>query len=130
MTSVFLPRYSEPRKVSTNPRWCHYAKGFPREGQAPWSSNSVESRGPSPLASGAPLQAPLGRSLLSPLSSFWLKHCSFPPVHDGDRETNSVVTISRDSRPPSVQLQRLVQELRGCAIFLNSTNKDSPGASA
>jgi hypothetical protein len=41
---VFLPRYPEPRKIPTNPRWCPYAKGRPREGQAPRSSNSVESR--------------------------------------------------------------------------------------
>jgi hypothetical protein len=67
---VFLPRYPEPRKVPTNPHWCPYAKGSPREGQAPWSSNSVESRGPCPRASGAPLPAPLERSLPSPLSSF------------------------------------------------------------
>jgi hypothetical protein len=70
MTPVFLPRYPEPRKVPTNSRWCPYAKGSPREGQAPWSSNSVESRRPSPHASGAPLPAPLGRSPSSPLSSF------------------------------------------------------------
>jgi hypothetical protein len=73
MTPVFLSRYPKPRKVPTNPRWCPYAKGSPREGQAPWSSNSVESRGPSPRASGAPLLAPLGRSPPSPLSSFWPK---------------------------------------------------------
>jgi hypothetical protein len=73
MTPVFLPRYPEPRKVPTNPRWCLYTKGSPCEGQAPRSSNSVESRGPSPRASGAPLSAPLGRSPLSPLSSFRLK---------------------------------------------------------
>ena len=70
MTLVFLPRYSEPRKVPTNPRWWPYVKGSPREGQAPRSSNSIESRGPSPHASGAPLPAPLGRSPPSPLSSF------------------------------------------------------------
>jgi hypothetical protein len=52
MTLVFLPRYLEPHKVPTNPRWCPYAKGSPREGQAPRSSNSVESHGPSPRASG------------------------------------------------------------------------------
>ena len=73
MTPIFLPRYPELRKVSTNPRWCPYAKGSPREGQAPWSSNSIESRGPSPHSSGAPLPAPLGCSLPSPLSSFWPK---------------------------------------------------------
>jgi hypothetical protein len=98
---VFLPRYPEPRKVPTNPRWCPYAKGSPREGQAPRSSNSVESCGPSPRASGAPLSAPLGRSPLSPLSSFRLKmsRASFPPVHGGGRDTNAVVTVSQDSHP-------------------------------
>jgi hypothetical protein len=70
MTLVFLPRYPELRKVPTTPRWCPYAKGSLREGQAPRSSNSVESCGPSPRASGAPLLAPLGCSPPSPLSSF------------------------------------------------------------
>jgi hypothetical protein len=70
MTLVFLPRYPEPRKVPTNPRWCPYAKGSPRKSQAPRSSNFVDSRGPSPHASGAPLPALLGRSPPSPLSSF------------------------------------------------------------
>jgi hypothetical protein len=98
---VNLSRYPEPRKVPTNPHWCPYAKGSPREGQAPRSSNSVESRGPSPRASGAPLPAPLGRSPLSPLSSFRPKtqRASFPPVHSGGRVTNTVVTVSQDSRP-------------------------------
>jgi hypothetical protein len=67
---VFLPRYLEPRKVPTNPCWCPYTKGSPCEGQAPRLSNSVESREPSPHASGRPLLAALGRSLPSPLSSF------------------------------------------------------------
>jgi hypothetical protein len=70
MTPVFLLRYPEPRKVPTNPRWCPYAKGSPREGEAPRSSNSIESHKPSPRASGALLLAPLGRSPPSPLSSF------------------------------------------------------------
>jgi hypothetical protein len=101
MTPVFLLRYPEPRKVPTNPCWCPYAKGSPHEGQAPRSSNSIESRGPSPRSSGAPLLAPLGRSLPSPLSSFRWKtpRASFPPVHGGGRDTNAVVTISQDSRP-------------------------------
>jgi hypothetical protein len=101
MTPIFLPRYPEPRKVPTNPRWCPYAKGSPREGQAPRSSNSVESCGPSPRASGAPLLAPLGCSPPSLLSSFWLKtpRASFPLVHGGSRDTNTVVTVSQDSRP-------------------------------
>jgi hypothetical protein len=94
MTPVFLSRYPKPRKVPTNPRWCPYAKGSPREGQAPWSSNSVESRGPSPRASGAPLPAPLGRSLSSPLSSF-------RPKRRGPRSlwyTVAAVTQTRLSR--------------------------------
>jgi hypothetical protein len=101
MTLVFLSRYPEPRKFPTNPRWCPYAKGSPREGQAPRSSNSVESHGPSPHASGAPLPAPLRRSPPSPLSSFRLKtpQASFPLVHGGGRDTNAVVTVSQDSRP-------------------------------
>jgi hypothetical protein len=101
MTPVFLPRYLKPRKVPTNPRWCPYVKGSPHEGQAPRSSNSVESRGPSPHASGAPLPSRLGRSSSSPLSSFRPKTswASFPPVHGGGRDTNAVVMVSQDSRP-------------------------------
>jgi hypothetical protein len=124
MTPVFLPRYSEPCKVRTNPRWCPYAKRSPREGQAPRSSNSIESCGPSPHASGAPLLAPLGRSPSSPLSSFRLKTlwASFPPVHGGGRDTNAVVTVSQDSRPHSIQLQWLAQEPWGCVVYLKSLN--------
>jgi hypothetical protein len=70
MTPTFLPRYPELRKVPTNPRWCPYTKGSPREGQAPRSSNSIESRKSSPRASGAPLLAPLRHSPPSPLTSF------------------------------------------------------------
>jgi hypothetical protein len=91
---VFLPRYPEPRKVPTDPRLCPYIKGSPHEGQAPRLSNSVESRGPSPHASGAPLPAPLGRSLPSPLSSF-------QPKHRGPRSlryTLATVTQTRLSR--------------------------------
>jgi hypothetical protein len=73
MTLVFLPMYPEPHKVPTNPRWCPCAKGSPRKGQAPRSSNSVESCESSPCARGAPLPAPLERSPPSPLSSFRLK---------------------------------------------------------
>jgi hypothetical protein len=92
---VFLARYPKPRKVPTNPRWCPYAKGSPCEGQAPRSSKSIESRGPSPRASGALLPAPLECSPLSPLSSFWpkMRWASFPPVHSGGRDTNTVVTV-------------------------------------
>jgi hypothetical protein len=55
-------------------RWCPYAKGSPCEGQAPRSSNSVDSHAPSSHPSGSPLPAPLGRSSSSPLSSFRPKH--------------------------------------------------------
>jgi hypothetical protein len=94
MTPIFLPGYPEPRKVPTNPRWCPYAKGSPREGQAPWSSNSVESREPSSRASGALLLAPLGCSLPSPLSRF-------RPKRRGPRSlryTVAAVTQTRLSR--------------------------------
>jgi hypothetical protein len=94
MKPVFLPRYPEPRKVPTNPRWCPYAKGSPREGQAPRSSNSVESREPSPCASGAPLPAPLERSPPSPLSSFRLKRRGPRSL----RYTVAVVTQTQLSR--------------------------------
>jgi hypothetical protein len=94
MTPVFLPRYREPCKVPTNPCWCPYAKGSPREGQAPRSSNSVESRGPSPRASGAPHPAPLGHSPPSPLSSFRLKRHRPRSL----RYTVAVVTQTRLSR--------------------------------
>jgi hypothetical protein len=94
MTPVFLPRYPEPRKVPTNPRWCPYAEGSPREGQAPRSSNSVESRGPSPRASGALLPAPLERSPPSPLSSFWPKRREPRSI----RYTVAAVTQTRLSR--------------------------------
>jgi hypothetical protein len=94
MTPIFLPRYPEPRKVPTNPCWFPYAKGSPREGQAPRSSNSVESRGPSPHASGAPLSAPLERSPPSPLSSFWLKRRGPRSL----RYTVAAVTQTRLSR--------------------------------
>jgi hypothetical protein len=94
MTPVFLLRYPEPCKVPTNPRWCPYAKGSPREGQAPRSSNSVESHGPSPRASGAPLPASLGRSPPSPLSSFRPKRCGPHSL----QYTVAAVTQTRFSR--------------------------------
>jgi hypothetical protein len=94
MMLIFLPRYPEPYKVPTNPRWCPYAKGSPREGQAPRSSNSVGSRGPSPRTSGAPLPTPLGHSPPSPLSSFR------PKCHGSRslRYTVAAVTQTRLSR--------------------------------
>ena len=121
-TGIFT-EVSGPRKVPTNPRWCPYAKGSPREGQAPRSSNSVESHGPSPHASGAPLSAPLRRSPPSPLSSFRPKtpRASFPQVHGGGRDTkNGCHGLTRLS-PHSAQLQRLTQEPRGCVVFYKLT---------
>jgi hypothetical protein len=94
MTPVFLPRYPEPRKVPTNPRWCPYTKGSPREGQAPRLSNSVESHRPSPHTSGALLLAPLGCSPPSPLSSFRSKHRGPRSL----RYTVAAVTQTRMSR--------------------------------
>jgi hypothetical protein len=122
-TSVILPRYSEPRKVPTNPRWCPYTKGSTREGQTPRSSNSVESRRPSPHASGAPLPTPLGCSPPSPLSSFQ------PKLHRPRslRYTVAVVAQTRLSRsrktlaPLGTILQRLTQEPRGYVGFSKLT---------
>jgi hypothetical protein len=94
MTPKFLPRYPEPRKVPTNPRWCPYVKGSPREGQAPRSSKSIESREYSPHASGATLLAPLGCFPSSPLSSFWSKHRGPRSL----RYTVAAVTQTRLSR--------------------------------
>jgi hypothetical protein len=91
---VFLPRYPEPRKVPTNPRWCPYAKGNPREGQAPQLSNFVECCGPSPCASGAPLLTPLGHSPPTPLSSFRSKRSGPRSL----RYTVAAVTQTRLSR--------------------------------
>jgi hypothetical protein len=94
MTQIFLSRYPEPCKVPNNPRWCPYAKGSPLEGQAPRSSDSVESRRPSPRASRALFLAPLGRSPPSPLSSF-------QPKRDGPCSlwyTVAAVTQTRLSR--------------------------------
>jgi hypothetical protein len=124
MTPVFLPRYPEPRKVSTNHCWCPYVKGSPCEGQAPWSSNSVESRGPSPHASGAPLPAPLRRSSPSSLSSFQLKHRGPRSL----RYTVEAVTQTRLSRsrktlaPLGTIYNGSRKSRRGCVVFLNSLN--------
>jgi hypothetical protein len=125
MTLIFLLRYPEPRKVLTNPRWCPYVKGSPREGQAPRSSNSVDSHGPSPHTSGAPLLPPLECSPSSPISSFRPKHrvpCSL-------RYTVEIVTQTRLSwsrktlATLSIILKRLAQEPRGYVVFfLNSLN--------
>jgi hypothetical protein len=123
MTPVFLPRYPEPRKVPTNPRWCPYTKGSPRKGQAPRSSNSVESRGPSPRAGGAPLLAPPGRSPPSPLSSFRPKRCGPRSLrYMVAAMTQTRLSRSRKTLAHSVQLQRLTQEPRGCEVYLNSLN--------
>jgi hypothetical protein len=91
MTLVFLPRYPEPRKVPTNPLWCPYAKESPREGQAPRSSNSVESRMPSPRASGTLLLAPLRCSPPYPLSSF-------RPKRRGPRSLRYMVAAATQTR--------------------------------
>jgi hypothetical protein len=91
MMLLFLLRYPEPRKVPTNPRWCPYTKGSPHEGQAPRLNNSIESRGPSPHASSAPLPAPLGRSPLSPLSSF-------RPKRRGPRSLRYMVAVVTQTR--------------------------------
>jgi hypothetical protein len=116
MTLIFLPRYPEPRRVPTNPRWCPYARGSPREGQAPRSSNSIESRGPSPHASGAPLLAPLGRSCrLHCELSAETSRASFPLVQESEfgplisiRWMGAPPLLPNPSRPP-LPLPNLLQ---------------------
>jgi hypothetical protein len=120
---VFLSRYPEPRKVSTNPRCCPYTKGSPCEGQAPQSSNSIESRRPSPRASGVPLLAPLGCFPSSPLSSFRSKRRGARSL----RYMVAVVTQTRLSQthktlaPLATILQWLTQEPRGLVGFSKLT---------
>jgi hypothetical protein len=124
MTLVFLSRYLEPRKVLTNPHWCPYVKGSRRKGQAPRLSNSIESCGPSPRTSGALLLAPLGRSPLSPLSSFQQKR--YGP--HSFRYTVADVTQTRLSQScktlaplGTITTQHLTQEPRGFVGFSKFT---------
>jgi hypothetical protein len=95
-----LPRYPEPRKVPTNPRWCPYTKRSPCEGQAPRSSNSIESRTFSTRkwcsAFSSSRTLPAVSTIELPAKT---RHASFPPVHGGGRDTNVVVTASQDSHP-------------------------------
>jgi hypothetical protein len=124
MTPVFFPRYPEPRKVPTNPRWCPHAKGSPHKGQAPRTSNSVESRWPSPHASGAPLLAPLGCSPQSPLSSFRPKHrgpCSL--LYTVVAVTQTRLSQSRKTLVPHCTITTAHTRADGfCGFFLNSLN--------
>jgi hypothetical protein len=114
MTLVFLQRYPEPRKVQTNPCWCPYAKGSPRKGQAPRSSNCIESHCPSPHASGAPLPGPRGRSPPSPLSSFPPKcHEPHSLQYTVAAMTQTRLSQSRKTLAPlNTILQQLTQEPR------------------
>jgi hypothetical protein len=116
--SVFLPRYQESRKVLTNPRWCSYAKGSPREDQAPRIGNSVESHKPSPRTSGAPLLAPLRCSLSSSLSSFRPKrhgHRSLRYMVVTTPQTRSV--WSRKTLPHLVQVTT-TRARAGCFVWV------------
>jgi hypothetical protein len=57
---VFLLRYQEPCKVlTTNPRWCPYAKGSSHNGKHP-IENSIDSYEPFTCGSGASLSGSLG----------------------------------------------------------------------
>jgi hypothetical protein len=123
MTPIFLLRYPEPRKVPTNPRWCPYTKGSPREGQTPGSSNPVESCGPSPRASGAPLPAPLGRSPPSPLSSFWLKRRRPRSLrYKVAAVTQTRLSRSRKTLAPLGTITTAHARAKGLEVYLNSLN--------
>jgi hypothetical protein len=133
MTLIFLPRYPEPHNVLTNPHWYLYVKGSSHEDQAPQTSNSIESREPSPCTSGAPLPSLLECSSLSSLSSF-------RPKHRGPRSLQYMVVVapqtwlmwSRKTLAHLVQLQWLAQETKGFVRFLTSltTTRNKPRASA
>jgi hypothetical protein len=110
MTPVFLQRYPEPHKVSTNPRWCLYAKVAHAKAKR-LGRVKVQSRGPSPRASGAPLLAP------SPLSSFGPKRRRPRFL----RYTMAAVTQTQLSRYRKT-LASLDTDPRGCVVFLNSLN--------
>jgi hypothetical protein len=84
MTSVFLPMYLEPRNAPTNPHWCPYAKGSPREGRTPQMSNSVESWA---FSTRKWCSASDSSRTLLVVSTIELPakmpRASFPPVHGG-----------------------------------------------
>jgi hypothetical protein len=124
MTPVFLSRYPEPHKVLTNPRRCPYAKGSPRESQAPRSSNSVESYGPSPCAkwcspSSSSRTLPAISTIELSAATPWV---SFPSVHGGDCDTSSVVMVSQDSRPTRCNYNDSCKSRGVVCFFLNSLN--------
>jgi hypothetical protein len=117
---VFLPRYPKLHKFPINPRWCPYAMGSPCEGQAPWMSNSVESHGLSPRASGALLPAS-SRTLPIVFTIKILTETSldsFPLIHDGGRDTNSIVTVSQDPCPTRYNMTTAHARAEGfCGLF-------------
>jgi hypothetical protein len=101
-----------------------YVKGIPREGQAPWSSNSVESHRPFPRASDAPLSAssrtlPTVFTIELPIKTSW---ASFPPVHGGGRITNVVDTVLQDSRPTRYNYNGSCKSRGAMWVFINSLN--------
>jgi hypothetical protein len=119
---VFLPRYLEPCKVLTKPRWCPNTKGSPSEGQAPQAGNSIESHGPSPCTSGASLPAPLRRSPPSSLSSFRSKHrVPRSLLYTVATTQQTQLVWSRKTSPTLYKLQRLTQEPRVLCRFSNLT---------
>jgi hypothetical protein len=123
----------EPCKVPTNPRWCPYAKGSPHKGQAPRSSNSIESHVPSPHASGASLLAPLGRSLSSLLSSFRPKSCGPRSIrYTVEAVTQTRLSQSRKTLAPlgtCWSLKVLREETPSANLFIRGTEVTAHEAS-
>jgi hypothetical protein len=112
---LFLPMYLEPP----------LRKWKATRGPSTQSSNSVESHGPSPRASSASLSVSSWK--LSVVFTIELPtktpRASFPPIHGDSHTTNLVGVVSQDSRPHSIQLQRLMQEPRDFyGFFLTSLN--------
>ena len=103
MTSIFLPRYQEARKLPHSPRWSP-SQGIPRKGQAPgrvtpWIApgfphTEVGLRCDFRQASPRPLPAVFTIKLLAKTP-----RALFPPVHGGGHTTIAVGVILQDYKP-------------------------------
>ena len=98
MTLVFLQRYQEAHKLSPSPRWS------PSQGQSSQTSNSMDSLGPSPCASGSLTCLLASLSLMLP-AVFTIKlsaeppRALFPSVYGGGHTTNVAGVILQDYKP-------------------------------
>ena len=114
MTSVFLPRYREARKLPPSPRWS-LSQGIPCKGQAP-------SRVTPWIAPGLPHAL---------LAVFTIKlpakppRTLFPSVHGGGHTTNAVGVILQDFKPLrcTTMVCASTEGVRGMQTSLNTRPK-------